>query len=84
MDEYDIDNFSELITIAKPTDRQKMQMTGYLQKAERKANNLSEEDKKDFVANLKRFVRFYEFVITASHFEDIELHKKYKFCCGRK
>ena len=80
LDEYDIDNFSELITIAKPTDRQKMQMTGYLQKAERKANNLSEEDKKDFVANLKRFVRFYEFVIMASHFEDIELHKKYKFC----
>lgn len=80
LDEYDIDNFSNLITIAKPTDRQKMQMTGYLQKAERKANALSEEDKKDFVANLKRFVRFYEFVIQASQFEDIQLHKKYKFC----
>jgi type I restriction enzyme R subunit len=80
LDEYDIDNFSELITIAKPTDRQKMQMTGYLQKAERRANTLSEEDKKEFVANLKRFVRFYEFVIQASQFEDIQLHKKYKFC----
>ena len=80
LDEYDIDNFSELITIAKPTDRQKMQMTGYLQKAERKANNSSEEDKKEFIANLKRFVRFYEFVIQASQFEDIQLHKKYKFC----
>lgn len=80
LDEYDIDNFSELITIAKPTDRQKMQMTGYLQKAERKANALLEEDKKEFIANLKRFVRFYEFVIQASQFEDIALHKKYKFC----
>ncbi|MCI6419884.1 MAG: DEAD/DEAH box helicase family protein [Bacteroidales bacterium] len=80
LDEYDIENFAELITIAKPTDRQKMQMTGYLQKAERKANGLSEEDKKEFIAILKRFVRVYEFVIQASHFEDIELHKKYKFC----
>ncbi len=80
LDEYDIDNFSELITIAKPSDRQKMQMTGYLQKAERKANALAEEDKKEFVANLKRFVRFYEFVIQASQFEDVQLHKKYKFC----
>lgn len=80
LDEYDIENFAELITIAKPTDRQKMQMTGYLQKAERKANALSEEDKKEFIAILKRFVRVYEFVIQASHFEDIELHKKYKFC----
>ncbi len=80
LDEYDIDNFAELIAIAKPTDRQKMQMTGYLQKAERRANNLSEENKNDFVANLKRFVRLYEFVIMASHFEDVQLHKKYKFC----
>ena len=80
LDEYDIDNFAELISIAKPTDRQKMQMTGYLQKAERRANNLSEENKNDFVANLKRFVRLYEFVIMASHFEDVQLHKKYKFC----
>jgi len=80
LDEYDIDNFAELITKAKPTDRQKMQMTGYLQKAERKANNLPEDDKKEFIANLKRFVRFYEFLIMASQFEDVQLHKKYKFC----
>ena len=80
LDSYDIDNFTELITLAKPTEKQKIQMTGYLQKAERKANALPEEDKKELIANLKRFVRFYEFVIQASHFEDIELHKKYKFC----
>lgn len=79
LDEYDIDNFAELITIAKPTDRQRGQMTGYLQKAERKANNLPEMEKKDFIANLKRFVRFYEFLIMVSHFEDMQLHKKYKF-----
>lgn len=82
LDEYDIDNFSELIKLVKPTEKQKVQMIGYLQKAERKANNLPEEDKKEFIANLKRFVRFYEFLIMVSHFEDIELHKKYKFCAN--
>ena len=80
LDEYDIDNFAELIKIVKPTERQKIQMTGYLQKAERKANDLQEEDKKEFIANLKRFVRFYEFLIMVSQFEDVQLHKKYKFC----
>ena len=80
LDEFDIDNFCELIKKAKPTERQRMQMTGYLQKAERKANNLNEENRKEFIAILKRFVRFYEFLIQASQFEDIELHKKYKFC----
>ena len=55
-------------------------MTAYLQKAEKRANALEEADKKEFIANLKRFVRFYEFVLQASQFEDTELHKKYKFC----
>ncbi len=80
LDSYDIDIFVELLTKAKPTDKEKLQMTGYLQRAERKANQLDEADKKEFEAILKRFVRFYEFLLQASQFEDIELHKKYKFC----
>lgn len=80
LDEYDIENYSQLITISNPSEKQKKQMLFYLQKAEHRANVLSEDVKKEFVANLKRFVRFYEFVIQASQFEDVELHKKYRFC----
>ncbi len=80
LDEYDVENFCELLKIVKPTDKQKVQMISYLQRAERRADKLDDEDKKEFVANLKRFVRFYEFLIQASSFEDVELHKKYKFC----
>lgn len=80
LDEYDIENFVQLLTKAKPTDKEKQQMIGYLQRAERKAKKLDEENLKEFVANLKRFVRFYEFVMQASQFEDVQLHKKYKFC----
>ena len=80
LDEYDIDNFIELLAKARPTTREKLQMTGYLSRAERKVNNMHEDVRKEFIAVLKRFVRFYEFVIQASQFEDINLHKKYKFC----
>lgn len=80
LDGYDILRFAELITIAKPTDTQRNQMLAYLRRAENKANKLDEADKKEFVAVLKRFVRVYEFIIQASSFEDVELHKKYKFC----
>ena len=80
LDSYDIDNFVELLYKSNLTDKEKQQMTAYLQKAEKRANALEEADKKEFIANLKRFVRFYEFVLQASQFEDTELHKKYKFC----
>lgn len=80
LDSYDIDNFNHLLEIPKPTAKQKMQMTAYLQRAEGRANKLPEDEYKKFVAVLKRFVRFYEFLILVSQFEDIELHKKYKFC----
>ena len=80
LDTYDIEIFVQLLTKAKPSEKEKQQMLGYLSRAERKANALDETDFKEFVAILKRFVRVYEFVIQASQFEDLELHKKYKFC----
>lgn len=80
LDTYDIEYFVQLLSKGKPTDKEKLQMLGYLRKAEDRAKRLDEHTLKEFVAVLKRFVRVYEFVIQASQFEDIELHKKYKFC----
>lgn len=80
LDDYDIAHFAELLTIARPTDKERNQMLAYLRKAEIKANKLDDPEKKEFVAVLKRFVRAYEFIIQASSFEDVELHKKYRFC----
>lgn len=31
------------------------------------------------IIGLRRFVRYYEFLLQASSFEDVELHKKYNF-----
>lgn len=80
LDPYDIEYFVQLLAKVKPTDKEKMQMLGYLRKAEDRAKRLDENTYKEFVKVLKRFVRVYEFVILASQFEDVELHKKYKFC----
>lgn len=80
LDEYDIDNFIELLSKGRISPREKLQMTGYLSKAERRVNALKEDDRKDFIRVLKRFVRLYEFILQVSQFEDINLHKKYKFC----
>ena len=80
LDEYDIDNFIELLSKGRISPREKLQMTGYLSKAERRVNALNEDDRKDFIRVLKRFVRLYEFILQVSQFEDINLHKKYKFC----
>lgn len=80
LDTYDIEYFVQLLSKGKPTDKETKQMLAYLRKAEDRAKRLDEHTLKEFVAVLKRFVRVYEFVIQASQFEDIELHKKYKFC----
>lgn len=80
LDEYDIDNFIELLTKGRLTPREKLQMTGYLSKVERRVKALKEDDRKEFIKVVKRFVRFYEFLLQVSQFEDIYLHKKYKFC----
>ena len=37
------------------------------------------ERQQEFVSLLRHFVRFYEFLLQASSFEDVELHKKYNF-----
>ena len=37
------------------------------------------EEQREIVLTLRRFVRFYEFLLQASCFEDVDLHKKYNF-----
>ena len=36
-------------------------------------------EQREFVAHLRGFIRFYDFLIQATCFEDVELHKKYNF-----
>ena len=56
-----------------------MSLTRLFTKAKRDIERLKLEDQKEFVMTMRKFVRFYEFLIQVSCFEDIELHKKYRF-----
>ena len=81
----DIEEFNKLlykeITEQKkitPKDRKTMEFL--LQKAKRAIETgRTDEEKREIILTIKHFVRFYEFLVQVTCFEDAELHKKYNF-----
>ena len=49
------------------------------QKAKKNIDKYEEIGQREIVISMRKFVRFYEFLLQVSCFEDVELHKKYKF-----
>ena len=61
-----------------PTDRKTMEFL--LQGTKRKIDAIKiDEDKREIILTIKHFVRFYEFLVQVTCFEDVNLHKKYNF-----
>ena len=54
-------------------------ITYYLSKAKKNFEKLDVNDEKEAYMTLRRFVRFYEFLLQVSSFNDVDLHKKYNF-----
>lgn len=79
LDPLDIDSASVILYKDKITAKEKMSLTRLFTKAKRDIERLKPEDQKEFVMTMRKFVRFYEFLIQVSCFEDTELHKKYRF-----
>lgn len=79
LDPIDIDNANELLYKANIKADGKKKITFLLQRAKKKLESWKVEEQKEFIQVMKRFVRFYEFLLQASCFEDVELHKKYDF-----
>ena len=50
-----------------------------LQKTKRVIDGRKDAEKRQIILAIKHFVRFYEFLIQVTCFEDVELHKKYNF-----
>lgn len=57
------------------------QIMFYLGKAKRNFEALDKEPRKEAYSALKKFVRFYEFLLQVCSLEDQDLYKKYKFIC---
>lgn len=79
MDPSDIEAFNTLLYESEHTAADKKQMTYYLQKAKHTIDGFEEDTKRQCAVDIRHFVRFYEFLLQVSCFEDVELHKKYNF-----
>ncbi len=79
IDPFDIDDVNDLLYKENISAKEKNRITFIFQRTRRNVDKLSYEEQKEFVATMRKFVRFYEFLLQASCFEDVELHKKYNF-----
>ena len=79
LDPADVESFNKVLYESAHTAKDKKQMTFYLQKAKRVIDGFADDKRGQIVLDIRHFIRFYEFLLQASCFEDVELHKKYNF-----
>lgn len=79
IDPGDIDPFVELLLKEKRTDKDNQRMVYYLQKCQKEVDKMDQQRQREFSATLRSFLRFYQFLIQTTCFEDVELHKKFRF-----
>lgn len=82
LDPLDIQNFNDLLFKKREksiTAAEKKALTYYLQKAEKAVKQYDIPKQREIRFKMRGFVRFYEFLLQASCFKDIDIHKKYVF-----
>ena len=82
LDPMDIQNFNDLLFKKREgtiTAAEKKALTYYLQKSERAVKQYSIQQQREIRFKMRGFVRFYEFLLQASCFKDVDIHKKYVF-----
>lgn len=79
LDLADIDSANEILYSEKVTSKQKQHLTLFLQKSKKLLDHYEYEEQREAVTTMRSFVRYYEFLLQVSCFEDHELHKKYNF-----
>ena len=79
LDPDDIERANELLYKDKISSKDKQKLTFYFKKAKNLIENYDIAKQQEIVALMRHFVRFYEFMLQVSCFEDVDLHKKYNF-----
>lgn len=79
LDPDDIEKANDLLYKKKIDARDKQKLTFYFRKAKNLIENYDIPKQQELVALMRHFIRFYEFLLQVSCFEDVELHKKYNF-----
>ena len=79
LDPSDIEFAVDLIYKGDSSAQTKRKLTYYFQRAKVRVEQYDVLKQLEIVATMRHLVRFYEFLIQVSCFEDVELHKKYVF-----
>ena len=79
LDPLDIETGAKLMMKSSITPTEEKQMNFLLGKAEKVLKKHDIEEQKEILTTMRHFVRFYEFLLQATCYEDVELHKKYLF-----
>ena len=79
IDPDDVDKVNEILYKEKILAADKKKINFCLDKSQVLLEHYNNEKQLEIIVNLRHFVRFYEFMIQVSCFEDIELHKKYNY-----
>lgn len=79
LDPVDIEAANDILYSEKVTSKQKQRLTFFLQKSKKLLEHYDYNVQRECVSVMRSFVRFYEFLLQVSSFEDTELHKKYNF-----
>lgn len=79
LDPADIEAANDILYSEKVTGKQKQRLAFFLQKSKKLLDHYDSDAQRECVGVMRSFVRFYEFLLQVSCFEDVELHKKYNF-----
>jgi len=79
LDPSDIDAANDLLYKGTIDAKDKKQLTFYFSKAKKQVEHYDLIEQTQIVSLMRGFVRFYEFLLQVSSFEDVDLHKKYNF-----
>ena len=79
LDPDDIEKANELLYKGNISSKDKQKLTFYFKRAKNRIEQYELIKQYEIVSMMHHFVRFYEFLLQVSCFEDTDLHKKYNF-----
>jgi type I restriction enzyme R subunit len=77
--ENDINEFNDLLYLSKRTTKQKQRMWALLDNAAREVRKKNTEEQFAIRTTIRRFLKSYCFLVQATCYENVELHKRYNY-----
>ncbi len=79
LDPDDIEKANELLYKPNISSKDKQKLTFFFKRSKNMIEQYDLLKQHEIVGNMRHFIRFYEFLLQVSCFEDVDLHKKYNF-----